>query len=86
MDIKLSKDDLAFETEVREFLAENAYKNEADPNKWRLDWFETARAKGGWDVPNGQQTSAALVGRLISIIFGRRKPLAQVPPGICPLV
>ena len=51
MDIELSNDDLSFEAEVREFLAGNAYKDGEDPNKWRMDWFEKARGKGGWDVP-----------------------------------
>ena len=51
MDIELSNDDLSFEAEVREFLAGNAYKDGEDPNKWRMDWFEKARDKGGWDVP-----------------------------------
>ena len=51
MDIELSNDDLSFEAEVREFLAGNAYKDGEDPNKWRMDWFEKAREKGGWDVP-----------------------------------
>ena len=51
MDIDLSKDDLSFEAEVREFLVGNAYQDGEDPNKWRMDWFEKAKARGGWDVP-----------------------------------
>lgn len=51
MDIDLSTEDLAFEAEVRAFLSENAYVDGQDPNKWRMDWFEKAKAKGGWDVP-----------------------------------
>ena len=51
MDINLSADDLAFETEVRGFLSENAYTNGANPEEWRMKWFEKAKEKGGWDVP-----------------------------------
>jgi alkylation response protein AidB-like acyl-CoA dehydrogenase len=51
MDIDLSADDLAFETEVRGFLSENAYTNGANPEEWRMKWFEKAKEKGGWDVP-----------------------------------
>ena len=50
MDIDLSSNDLAFQQEVREFLATNAYKNGADYAEWRLNWFKLAREKGGWDV------------------------------------
>ena len=42
MDIDLSADDLAFETEVRGFLSENAYTNGANPEEWRMKWFEKA--------------------------------------------
>ena len=51
MDIDLSPEDQKFQTEVEEFLSQNTYKHGEDYNKWRLDWFKTARAKGGWDVP-----------------------------------
>jgi len=51
MDIDLSADDLAFEKEVREFLSENAYTHGANPEEWRMKWFEKAKEKGGWDVP-----------------------------------
>ncbi|MGD8417319.1 MAG: acyl-CoA dehydrogenase family protein, partial [Pseudomonadales bacterium] len=51
MDIELSTDDLAFRDEVRAFLKDNAYKPGDDYNQWRLDWFDKAREKGGWDVP-----------------------------------
>jgi len=51
VDIELSKEDLAFRDEVREFLK----ANEIDPGEnylaWRLRWFKAAAAKGGWDVP-----------------------------------
>ena len=50
MDIDLSSNDLAFQQEVREFLATNAYKHGADYAQWRLNWFKLAREKGGWDV------------------------------------
>ena len=50
MDIDLSSNDLAFQQEVREFLATNAYKHGADYVQWRLNWFKLAREKGGWDV------------------------------------
>lgn len=51
MDIQLTQDDIAFQDDVRAFLADNAYKRGTDPNAWRLDWFKAAREKGGWDVP-----------------------------------
>ena len=51
MDIELSAEDLEFEADVNAFLEENAYKHGEDPNKWRIEWFEKAREKGGWDVP-----------------------------------
>ena len=51
MDIELSPEDLAFQSEVREFLTTNAWKKGTDYNQWRLDWFKLAREKGGWDVP-----------------------------------
>jgi hypothetical protein len=44
MDIELSKDDLSFEAEVREFLVGNAYQDGEDPNKWRMDWFEDRKS------------------------------------------
>ena len=50
MDIDLSSNDLAFQQEVREFLAANAYKNGTDYAEWRLNWFKLAQEKGGWDV------------------------------------
>lgn len=51
MDIELSKEDLAFEAEVKAFLSENAYEMGTDYNDWRMNWFKKAREKGGWDVP-----------------------------------
>ena len=51
VDIDLSPDDLEFQKEVQAFLTDNAYQNGEDYNAWRLNWFELARAKGGWDVP-----------------------------------
>jgi alkylation response protein AidB-like acyl-CoA dehydrogenase len=51
MDIELSQEDLAFRDEVRAFFTENEYKPGEDYNQWRLDWFDKAREKGGWDVP-----------------------------------
>jgi|TARA_Y100000294_G_scaffold167613_1_gene176941 hypothetical protein len=51
VDIQLSADDLAFQEEVKAFLAENAYPAGEDYNKWRLDWFDKAGEKGGWDIP-----------------------------------
>ena len=51
MDIELSTEELAFKTEVREFLTSNAYEMGADYNAWRLDWFDKAKAKGNWDIP-----------------------------------
>jgi len=50
MDIDLSSTDLAFQQDVRNFLATNAYKNGTDYAEWRLNWFKQAREKGGWDV------------------------------------
>lgn len=51
MDIELSAEDLAFRDEVRTFFRDNAYQPGSDYNQWRLDWFASAREKGGWDVP-----------------------------------
>ncbi|MEM7097280.1 MAG: acyl-CoA dehydrogenase family protein [Pseudomonadota bacterium] len=51
MDIDLSPADLEFQSDVRTFLSENAYKHGEDYNAWRLNWFDLAKAKGGWDVP-----------------------------------
>lgn len=51
MDIDLSPEDQAFADEVAEFLETNAYQAGSDYNAWRLDWFDKARDKGGWDVP-----------------------------------
>ena len=51
MDIELGPEDLAFQTEVRSFLHDNAYQHGTDYNEWRLKWFALAKAKGGWDVP-----------------------------------
>jgi alkylation response protein AidB-like acyl-CoA dehydrogenase len=51
MDIELSKTDLDFQADVRQFLSDNAYKPGEDYNEWRMNWFATAAAKGGWDVP-----------------------------------
>jgi alkylation response protein AidB-like acyl-CoA dehydrogenase len=51
MDIELSPEDLAFRDEVRAFFKDNEYKRGDDYLTWRLDWFEKARQKGGWDVP-----------------------------------
>ena len=51
MDIDLSPEDLSFQEEVRAFFTENAYRHGDDYNQWRLNWFELAREKGGWDVP-----------------------------------
>ncbi|MDH3644066.1 MAG: acyl-CoA dehydrogenase family protein, partial [Gammaproteobacteria bacterium] len=50
MDIELSAEDLAFREEVRGFFADNAYSS-GDYNKWRMEWFDKAAEKGGWDVP-----------------------------------
>ena len=55
MDIDLSADDLAFRTDVREFLTRNAYKPGTDYMAWRSEWFTKAAAKGGWDVPKWPQ-------------------------------
>jgi len=51
MDIELSASDLAFREEVRKFFKDHAYKPGEDYAQWRLDWFASAAAKGGWDVP-----------------------------------
>jgi len=51
MDIELTKDDVAFQQDVRAFLADNAHKPGEDHGTWRLNWFKKAREKGGWDVP-----------------------------------
>ena len=51
MDIELSAEDLSFREEVRAFFAENTYKPGSNYIEWRLEWFEKAAAKGGWDVP-----------------------------------
>ena len=51
MNVDLSPQDLAFQEEVRDFLATNAHDPKTDYGQWRLNWFELAKAKGGWDVP-----------------------------------
>jgi len=51
MDIELSAEDLAFQSDVQNFLAANAHTPDQDYMKWRLNWFAKAREKGGWDVP-----------------------------------
>lgn len=51
MDIELSKEDLAFQQDVRAFLQENAFRPGGNYLQWRLDWFAAAKARGGWDVP-----------------------------------
>ena len=51
MDVDLSSEDLAFQDEVRAFLADNAHDPKTDYGQWRMNWFEKAKAKGGWDVP-----------------------------------
>jgi len=51
MDINLSQDDLAFQTQVQAFLKDNAYQSGDDYFKWRINWFAKAREQGGWDVP-----------------------------------
>lgn len=51
MDIDLSPEDQAFQSQVKDFLSTNAYQFGNDYNVWRLDWFEKAKAQGGWDVP-----------------------------------
>ena len=51
MDIELGSADLAFQEEVLKFLDGNAYKPGTDYNAWRMDWFASAKDKGGWDVP-----------------------------------
>ena len=51
MDIELSPEDLEFRHDVRSFFKENAYPPGEDYAKWRLEWFDKAREKGGWDVP-----------------------------------
>jgi alkylation response protein AidB-like acyl-CoA dehydrogenase len=51
MDIELSREDLAFQQQVRAFLAEHAQKPGEDYMLWRKRWFAAAAAKGGWDVP-----------------------------------
>ncbi|MEE9254572.1 MAG: acyl-CoA dehydrogenase family protein [Pseudomonadales bacterium] len=51
MDIELSKEDLDFQQEVRDFLKDNAHKPGGDYMAWRKGWFKKAQAKGGWDVP-----------------------------------
>ena len=50
MDVDLSPDDLAFQEEVRDFLATNAHDPRADYGQWRIKWFELAKNKGGWGV------------------------------------
>ncbi|MBT4161962.1 MAG: pimeloyl-CoA dehydrogenase large subunit [Gammaproteobacteria bacterium] len=51
MDIELSTEDLAFREDVRQFFGENEIKPGEDYMTWRINWFEKAREKGGWDVP-----------------------------------
>lgn len=51
MHIDLNKTEIAFQAEVRAFLADNAYQPGTDYNQWRLNWFALAKQRGGWDVP-----------------------------------
>ncbi|MCZ6502596.1 MAG: acyl-CoA dehydrogenase family protein [Gammaproteobacteria bacterium] len=51
MEVQLTKEDVLFQNEVRQFLEGNKYQDGTDYEAWRLAWFENARAKGGWDVP-----------------------------------
>lgn len=51
MDVNLNAEDLAFQQDVRDFLATNAHDPKSDYAQWRLNWFDLAKAKGGWDVP-----------------------------------
>jgi alkylation response protein AidB-like acyl-CoA dehydrogenase len=51
MDVDLSAQDLEFQQEVRDFLASNAHDPKTDYAQWRLNWFDLAKNKGGWDVP-----------------------------------
>lgn len=50
MDTEFSKEDLAFQQDVRKFIEENL---PAGMDMWtkRGQWFEALRNKGGWDVP-----------------------------------
>ena len=50
MDIEFSKEDLAFQKEVRSFIDENLPKGMEMWTK-RNEWFKALRDKGGWDVP-----------------------------------
>ncbi len=38
MDIELSAEDLAFQSEVQDFLTANAHTPDQDYMKWRIDW------------------------------------------------
>ncbi len=49
MDIEFSKEDLAFQQDVRAFIDEKLPKG-MDLWTKRGDWFEALRKKGGWDV------------------------------------
>ncbi|MEM7217805.1 MAG: acyl-CoA dehydrogenase family protein [Pseudomonadota bacterium] len=51
MDIELSTEDEAFRAEVRAFLDDNKFPGKGDYFTWRLEWFQRAKDKGGWDVP-----------------------------------
>ena len=51
MDIELSREDLAFQQEVRVFLTQHAQEPGEDYMQWRKRWFAAAAAQGGWDVP-----------------------------------
>ena len=51
MDVDLSPEDFAFQEDVRDFLSSNAHDPETDYGQWRMNWFELAKVKGGWDVP-----------------------------------
>ena len=50
MDTEFSKEDLAFQQDVRKFIKKNL---PAGMDMWtkRGEWFEALRKKGGWDVP-----------------------------------
>ena len=55
MDVDLSPQDLAFQQDVRDFLATNAHDPKTDYGQWRLNWFELARLRADGMYPNGRQ-------------------------------
>ena len=83
MDVDLSSEDLAFQYEVRAFLADNAHDPKTDYGQWRMNWFEKAKARGGWDSSSGWSHLAGPVDSHTALYLRNRRAHHL---GICPSV